>query len=187
MFKYNLACQARVLLSWGCLNGNRGVCHETARSKTPPPPPLFEPCFQLQALGRQERSLREEKAASGRAEEALLQGREQADASSWGLRFLRPTSLLVYPLLLPTTSEPVCPCTHAAPKSAACRGFPHAELPVLPWGGCHRGGRLTPFAGTGMGAVPEHPPPSHILLYAQPAGSNPAMLTQKIIPRKTLP
>lgn len=33
-----------------------------------------------------------------------------ADASSWGLRFPRPTSLLVFPLLLPTTSEPFCLC-----------------------------------------------------------------------------
>lgn len=55
-----------------------------------------------------------------------------ADASSWGLRFPRPTSLLVFPLLLPTTSEPFCLCVSVAPKSAASRVLPHAHLPGLP-------------------------------------------------------
>jgi len=71
-----------VLLGWGSLDGNRGACHETARSKTPPHILLFRLCFQLQDLGQQEKSLSEEKAAAGRAEEALLQGWEQADAGS---------------------------------------------------------------------------------------------------------
>ena len=34
---------------------------------------------------------------------------------------------------------------YAAPKSSASRGFPRAELPGLPWGGCHLEGRLTPW------------------------------------------
>lgn len=34
VFKYNLACQATVLLGGGCLNRNQGACHEAARSKT---------------------------------------------------------------------------------------------------------------------------------------------------------
>lgn len=148
---------------------------------------MFEPCFQLQTLGRQERSLREEKAAAGRAEEALLQGQEQADASSWGLHFLRPTSLLVYPLLLPTTSEPVCPRTCVASKSAASRGFPILSSQVCCGEAPTRKGDLPPCRH-GDGAVPEHPTPFYILLRTQPAHSNLATLTlKKIIPRKTHP
>lgn len=36
VFKCNLVCQARALLSWGCLNRNQSACCATARSKTSP-------------------------------------------------------------------------------------------------------------------------------------------------------
>lgn len=177
VFKYNLACQARVLLGWGCLNGNQGTCRETARSKTSP----ATVWALLPAPG------------PGATRKEPQRG-EGSSWDSWG----SPTAGVgagrcqLQGLAFPETNTPSCfssAATHhqwaSLPVHVHRSKISHLQSFSPYWAPRSALGRLPPeretypLAGMGMGAVPEHPPPLYILLCTQPAHSNLTMLTLK--------
>lgn len=147
MFKYNLACQATVLLGRGCLNRSQGSCHETARSKTHHHCP--SPTSSSRFWGDKRKGSKRTRQQLGELRKPCCRGRSRQMPAPGACISRVKHPFLFFPLLLPTVSEPVCLCMYLDPKSATSTSFPHTELPGLRWGSCLWVGKFTPLQACG--------------------------------------